>query len=115
MSRIAVLAAVAALVAAAPAAAHTTVTKRTPRPGATLERGPKRVSATFNQQIRSGASIKVTRDGATVMRGGNASGDVAKIVAKRSERLGKGIYKVSWSIKAIDGHGQSGSWSFRVV
>lgn len=103
-----------ALAAAAPAAAHTEVVKRSPRPGKTLDRGPKKVAAKFSQQIRSGASITVSSGRTVVMRGGNDAGDVTRIVARRGTRLGPGTYRVRWSMQALDGHDQSGSWTFSV-
>ncbi len=114
--RIAGVAVAAALLAAAPAVAHTEVVKRTPGPGKTLDRGPKKVTVKFSQQIRSGGSITVSRGGAVVLRGGNDPRDVTRLRARSTKsRLPEGSYTVRWSATALDGHEQGGGWTFTVA
>lgn len=114
--KIAGLAVAAALFAAAPAVAHTEVVKRTPGPGKSLDRGPKKVLVKFSQQIRSGGSITVSRGAAVVLRGGNDPKDVTRLKARSPKgRLPEGSYTVRWTATALDGHEQSGSWTFTVA
>lgn len=102
------------LVVVASAVAHADVTQRSPRPGATMSNGPRSVIVTFNQQLRSGATIIVKRGRRVVLRGRNDPRNVKRIRASRSSRLPNGVYRVTWRATGPDGHVLRGSWSFRV-
>ena len=109
-------AAVTSAVAAATAFAHTEVTSTYPGKGKTVSKRVSTVSVTFNQQIRSG-SIRVTGPGGSTYSSGSGGRDPRnvkrlRVGLKSSKRTGS--YKASWTIKAVDGHTQRGSFSFRV-
>ena len=73
------------------------------------------MSVTFNQTIRSG-SIKVTGPGGTASSssGGRDPRNIKRLRAPLKRGLRAGSYKASWTIKAVDGHTQRGSWTFRL-
>lgn len=116
MNRIAVAAATLAtsLAAATLAFAHAEVDSRYPRSGASLSKGPKTISITFTQQLRPGAKLTVKRGSRVMARGGNDPRNVRRVRARRSSRLGRGVYTVSWTATGPDGHRLRGSWAFRV-
>ncbi len=109
-------AAVTSAVAAATAFAHTEVRSTYPGKGKTVSKNVRTVSVTFNQQIRSG-TIKVTGPGGSTYSSGSGGRDPRnvkrlRVSLKSSKRAGS--YKASWSIKAVDGHTQRGTFSFKV-
>ncbi|MTD45126.1 hypothetical protein GKE82_12690 [Conexibacter sp. W3-3-2] len=114
LRRAAVLGTLGALTFSTTALGHAEVDKRLPKPGASLSSGPKTVYISFTQQIKSGGSFTVTRGSRTVLRGKNDPRNVKRIIGKSSKRLAKGTYKVSWRATYIDGHRETGSWTFRV-
>jgi methionine-rich copper-binding protein CopC len=109
-------AAVTSAVAAAAAFAHTEVRSTYPGKGKTVSKRVSTVSVTFNQQIRSG-TIKVTGPGRKTYSSGNGGRDPRnvkrlRVPLKSSKRTG--TYKASWTMKAVDGHTQRGSFTFKV-
>jgi methionine-rich copper-binding protein CopC len=118
MHRLATLAATAAAfaVAVAPAAAHTEVKSTSPAKGSTRGTGLRTVTVTFTQAIQRG-TLRVTGPGGAVASNGSGGRDPRKISRlkvglKRSLKAGR--YTARWTIKAVDGHEQSGSFSFRL-
>jgi len=109
-------AAVVSAVAAATAFAHTEVKSTYPGKGKSVSKNLSTVSVTFTQQIRSG-TIKVTGPGGSTYSSGSGGRDPRnvkrlRVSMKSSKRSGS--YKASWTMKAIDGHTQRGSFSFKV-
>jgi methionine-rich copper-binding protein CopC len=101
---------------AAPAvSAHAGIVSTSPKRGATLHKVPKAVTVTFNQEIVSG-TIAVRKAGVLVSRGtgGKDPKDVRRLRVVLKTGLGKGTYKVRWTVTAADGHHQHGSFSFTV-
>jgi methionine-rich copper-binding protein CopC len=110
------VAAVTSAVAAATAFAHTEVRSTYPGKGKTASTRIGTVSVTFTQQIRSG-SIKVTGPGGSTYSSGSGGRDPRnvkrlRVGLKSSKRAG--TYKASWKIKAVDGHTQRGSFTFKL-
>ncbi|MGH2429155.1 MAG: copper resistance CopC family protein [Candidatus Limnocylindria bacterium] len=115
-SLITALAAAGAL-AAVPAGllAHSALTGSTPEAGANLDDPPGEVIIAFAGELQpDGSGFTVTdADGADV-----GSGDLDLEVADRNELRGTvsitepGVYTVSWSSVAADGHRESGDFSF---
>jgi len=106
----------AALVAAAPAAAHTELKSTTPSKGSTASRPLGSVTATFTQPIQRG-TLKVTGPGRTTVSRGSGGRDPRKVSRLRvglKGGLAAGRYKVRWTIKAVDGHAQTGTFRFRL-
>ena len=109
-------AAVVSAVAAATAFAHTEVKSTYPGKGKTVSKSISTVSVTFSQQIRSG-TIKVTGPGGSTYSSGSGGRDPRnvkrlRVSLKSSKRTGS--YKASWTMKAVDGHTQRGSFTFKV-
>jgi methionine-rich copper-binding protein CopC len=74
------------------------------------------VTATFSQAIRSG-TLKVKRKGGSKVSLGSGGRDprrISRVKASLKSGLSAGRYRARWSIKAADGHEQSGSFSFRL-
>ena len=118
MHRITTLAATAAAalaVAAAPAAAHTEVKSTSPSAGATKGTGLRAVTVTFTQVIQRG-TLRVTGPGGTASNGsgGRDPRKISRLKVGLKRGLEPGRYTARWTIKAVDGHTQSGSFSFRL-
>jgi methionine-rich copper-binding protein CopC len=118
--RIASSGATATLKSAGPApvavAAHTELKSTRPARGGSAGTGLRSVTATFNQAIRSG-TLKVKRKGGSKVSlagGGRDPRKISRLKASLKPGLKAGRYKTRWSIKAADGHEQSGSFSFRL-
>lgn len=112
---LAVLLVLAGATGIGPASAHTELTATDPAADATLQAGPARVTATFNEDLQpTFASMTVVgpdgnlwSDGEPEVRGAAAG------VAVRP--LGPaGRYTVNYRVTSADGHVVSGSWSFTV-
>jgi copper resistance protein C len=104
------------LALAAPAAAHTEVKSTSPAKGKTASTSIGSVTVTFTQAIQSG-SLKVTGPGRATVSKGSGGRDPRKISRLRvglKGALKAGRYKVRWTIKAVDGHTQSGTFRFRL-
>ena len=101
--------------AASPARAHTELTSTSPKAGTYAKRSLSVVRARFNQPIRSG-QLQVLRAGKKVSEGsGRRSPDnVRTIEARIPEELAGGVYVARWTMTAVDGHVQRGSWRFKV-
>ena len=106
----------AALVLMAPqAAAHTVLTGSDPAADATLDTGPTRVTATFNEDLQPtfAAMTVVGPDGNLWSQGDTAVKGPTAGVGLRP--LGpSGRYTVNYRVTSDDGHVVSGSWSFTV-
>ena len=120
--RIAALAAVVAagsILAMGPAAqivsAHTGVVATSPKTGAMLSDAPRIVTVTFSQEILRGTMV-VRKAGVVVSRGSGRKDptNVRRVRVALKSGLGKGRYVARWTITAVDGHVQHGSFSFRV-
>lgn len=104
-----------ALVLAPPAGAHTALTSSDPAADATLDTGPNRVSATFNEDLQTtfAAMTVVGPDGNLWSSGEPAvSGRTASVAVRPLGPSGR--YTVNYRVTSADGHVVSGSWSFTV-
>lgn len=98
----------------ATALAHTEAIRTYPASGATVSERTSKVTIRFGQVIRSG-TIRVRGPRGTVNRKARVSTrDRRKLYATLKRPLRDGRYRVTWRIKAADGHSQEGSWTFRV-
>jgi copper transport protein len=109
----------AAILAAAPAAAHAVLRSSDPARGATLDAAPKQVSLTFTEQPDSALSIVrvLNSSGGEVQRGRAkpVPADRLTLAIALREGLGDGVYTVSWRVVSrVDGHLTAGSFSFGV-
>ena len=100
------------------ARAHTEVKSTSPSAGASAKRPLRTVTVTFTQPIQRG-TLRVKGPGKVVVSDGAAAAATRATspgsrCACRSG-LGAGRYKATWTIKAVDGHRQSGSFRFRLA
>jgi methionine-rich copper-binding protein CopC len=110
-------AAAAALVAAlpAPAAAHSELVSSTPGAGADLDTAPTTVTLNFSEELQPDGSSFTVKDANGDEVG---SGDVDLNVADRNVMTGDvtitdpGVYTVTYSVVAGDGHASGGAFSF---
>lgn len=110
--------AIASMGAAGVAAAHESPTTSSPRKGATLATLPASVTIGFGSQIGRVQSVRVTRAGSSVnyvTRFGIDPRNVARVKANLRKVGPAGRYTVRWTIRAADGHVQSGTFSFRTT
>lgn len=121
MRRSAIAAVVAAMLAIATmsapvAAAHAARVASDPADNAVLATGPRRVSATFNEQLQTTfAAMTVVGPDGNVWSTGDPTVRGA-VVAVDLRPLGPaGSYTVNYRVTSADGHVVSGSWSFRLT
>jgi methionine-rich copper-binding protein CopC len=101
---------------AAPALAHTEVKSTSPGKGKTASTSLRTVTVSFTQTIRSG-SLRVKKVGGGKVSKGSGGRDprkVSRLKVRLKRGLRSGRYKASWTIKAVDGHTQSGSFRFKL-
>lgn len=104
----------AACVVVPSANAHTGSSSTSPSRGAVLTTLPSAVTVTFGEQIGRVTSLKVTRAGTNYVTSfGIDPSNVARAKAKLKATGPAGTYSVSWTIKAADGHTQTGSFTFK--
>ena len=112
-----VLLIVAMAISGTPAAwAHAVRVATDPAPDATLNSGPARVTATFNEQLQSnfaamtvvGPDGNLWSDGAPRVQGAAVSVGVRPLGPT-------GRYTVNYRVTSADGHVVSGSWSFTLA
>lgn len=106
---------VAVLLGAPQASAHTVLTGTDPGSDSTLEAGPARVTATFNEDLQPtfaavtvvGPDGNLWSQGDTVVKGATAGVSLRPLGPS-------GRYTVNFRVTSEDGHVVSGSWSFTV-
>ena len=110
-----VLAATAAVsaIATATAFAHTELKSTYPGKNKTASTRISTVSVTFTAAIRSGT---VTGPSGTVSsgKGGRDPRDVKRLRVPLKSSKKAGTYTAKWTMKASDGHTQSGSFKFKL-
>lgn len=99
---------------AAIAGAHTDAARTYPANGATVSDRTSKATITFAQVVRSGTMTVRGPRGVVSRKARVSSRDRRKLYATLKRPLAGGRYRVTWRIKAADGHTQEGSWSFRV-
>ena len=103
------------LLAAPQAAAHTALRSTDPAADSTLDIGPARVTATFNENLQPtfAAMTVVGPDGNLWNQGDTlVQGDSASVGLRPLGPSGR--YTVNYRVTSEDGHVVSGSWSFTV-
>jgi copper resistance protein C len=106
----------AATLTAGAAGAHATRVSADPAENATLNMGPTRVSATFNEQLQTRfAAMTVVGPDGNLWSAGQPQVQGA-VVSVGVRPLGPaGTYTVNYRVTSADGHVVSGSWSFRLT
>jgi methionine-rich copper-binding protein CopC len=106
--------AVAALMLAGPAVAHSTKEDVIPARDATLASAPAEIAMSFDAAMRITRIALTDGDGRSFdLERADGMAPVTEFTAM-PETLPPGDYTVEWSGIAEDGHTMSGSWSFRV-
>lgn len=104
-----------AMTTAQVASAHAARLATDPADNAVLATGPRRVSATFNEQLQTTfAAMTVVGPDGNVWSAGDPTVRGA-VVGVDLRPLGPaGTYTVNYRVTSADGHVVSGSWSFRL-
>lgn len=111
---LAATAAVSAIVTAT-AFAHTEVKSTYPSKNQSVSKKLSKVTVTFSGQIRSG-TIKVSGPSGTISsgNGGRDPRDVKRLAVPIKSSKKAGTYTAKWTMKAADGHTQSGTFKFKI-
>ena len=109
--------ALAALFATAPAAsAHTVLTATDPSADSTVDAGPSRVTATFNEELQPNfVAMTVVGPDGNLWSQGDASVQGNTVSIGLRPPGPSGPYTVNYRVTSEDGHVVSGSWSFTVA
>lgn len=105
------------LLATAPAAsAHTVLTATDPAADSTVNAGPSRVTATFNEELQpTFAAMTVVGPDGNLWSQGDATVDGTTASVGLRPLGPSGSYTVNYRVTSEDGHVVSGSWSFTVT
>ncbi|MET0456805.1 MAG: copper resistance CopC family protein [Mycobacterium sp.] len=109
--------AVLALAGAGTASAHATRVSADPAPDSSVQTGPARVSATFNEQLQANfASMTVVGPDGNLWSNDEVTVQGAVATVSLRQPLGPaGTYTVNYRVTSADGHVVSGAWSFDVA
>ncbi len=101
------------VLAAAPAAAHNSLTSSDPQDGVTLPQAPSEITLTFDDKvIEVGSLISVTAPDGTKVADGDIVIDRTIVTQQLLEPLPAGEYEVLWRITSADGHPIDGEFTF---
>jgi methionine-rich copper-binding protein CopC len=119
MRTLAHLCAIAALALGLPSAAlaHVNLLKSSPAANATLQEAPKAITLRFDRRLlAASSSIELTMPahGMKVPVRTTVSPDGNALVGSLQKPLGKGAYKVVWTVAGADGHKMTGELVFRI-
>ena len=116
-SRLLAIGGVAALLAAAPSRAHTSLVKSNPAANATVKTSPKTITLTFSERVVptfSTFELTMPAHDMKVPVKTAVSSDGKRIVGAVGSKLMKGSYKIAWTVAGADGHKMTGELSFRI-
>jgi methionine-rich copper-binding protein CopC len=116
-ARIGLAAAIVALATtAAPALAHVSVERTTPKAGSTAKRTAPAASVTFSAPILTGKLSVTGPDGAraSVNEGARDPRSDKRLLVQLRRGLKPGRYTATWRAIAGDGHREHGSFTFRL-
>ncbi|SDR82270.1 hypothetical protein SAMN04489860_0150 [Paraoerskovia marina] len=103
----------AAVLLAAPAAAHDTITGTSPEDGATLTEVPSEIALTFSSEpLEVSPEVVVTDESGAVVTDTTPTVDGFDVLQPLPEDLTSGTYDVAWRVVSSDGHPIDGSFSF---
>ncbi|MEI6254413.1 MAG: copper resistance CopC family protein [Mycobacteriaceae bacterium] len=107
----------AALATTAPmASAHTVLTATDPAADSTVNSGPSRVTATFNEELQpTFVAMTVVGPDGNLWSQGDATVQGATATVGLRPLGPSGRYTVNYRVTSDDGHVVSGSWSFTVT
>lgn len=99
-----------------PAGAHTALTETDPPADATLQTGPARVTATFNEELQpTFAAMTVIGPDGNLWSGGDQEVRGLTVTVPVRPLGPAGRYTVNYRVTSADGHVVTGSWSFTVA
>jgi methionine-rich copper-binding protein CopC len=104
--------AIAIMVTALPAAAHTALKEANPKSGSTVE-PPSEVVLTYTEAVKL-PQVVVTDDKGTMYASGEAEATDNKVTQTLKGPLPNGDYTVGWRVVSVDGHPVKGSYKFTV-
>lgn len=108
--------ALAALAATAPASAHTVLIATDPAADSTVDAGPSRVTATFNEELQpTFVAMTVVGPDGNLWSQGDATVQGATAGVGLRPLGPSGRYTVNYRVTSDDGHVVSGAWSFSVT
>lgn len=100
----------------APAGAHTALTNSDPAADATVQTGPARVTATFNEELQpTFAAMTVVGPDGNLWSSGDPQVQGATASVSLRPLGPSGRYTVNYRVTSADGHVVTGSWSFTVA
>ena len=113
----AVLAFAALMLGAVPQAhAHTVLLSSDPAAESTVNSGPQRVSATFNEELQSTfAAMTVVGPDGNLWSSGDPQVQGAVVSVGMRPTGPAGRYTVNYRVTSSDGHVVSGAWSFTIA
>ena len=99
-----------------PASAHAFLVTSNPQPGQRLAGAPSQIVLRFSEPVAvSSPRVSVqTTSGHRTRAGQLQLGDNAQTLTLPVFDLGRGIYEVSWSVTAQDGHDTAGTFAFAI-
>jgi methionine-rich copper-binding protein CopC len=100
---------------AAVADAHAQLRSTSPSASGTASTRIRSVSVTFNQEpLRGTLVVKHGRTVVSVGRGGKDPSRVTRLKVALKRGLKAGRYTATWTVEAVDGHEQKGTFTFRL-
>lgn len=107
------VAAVAAVLFAAPASAHDRLTGSTPEDGATVTTAPTEVELTFTDEVQDlGLTVLVKDPSGASVAAGKPAIDGDTVVQKLDPLTASGVYTVAYRVVSSDGHPIAGRFTF---
>jgi copper transport protein len=106
--------ALVALALPATAAAHATLVRSSPAPGAALAAAPRAARFVFDDVVRPAAGIKAVRSDGTSVEAGKPHVVGGRTLVVPLQQLSTGDYTVLWRVISDDGHTEAGVITFSV-
>lgn len=103
-----------ALLAAAPAHAHSTLASSIPADGSTVSEQPKTLAMTFTRELRL-VTVRLTAEDFDEALTVDRAAPPGKSFSVPLPAVAPATYKVKWRAAAADGHIMTGAFSFTVA
>ena len=104
------------LLAAGPAAAHSTLVSVDPADGSSLDAGPPAVTLTFDEPVQAGlAQVRVVGPDGNLWTAGEATVRGSRVTAPLTPLGPVGDYTVAYRVVSADGHPVSGTRGFTLT
>ncbi|WP_433197228.1 copper resistance CopC family protein [Nocardia sp. CA-107356] len=104
------------LLAAGPAAAHSSPVSSVPADGASIDTGPERVSITFNEPLQTSfPALTVVGPDGNLWSKGDPTVDGPTVSVAVGELGPTGVYKIGYRVTSADGHPVKGELTFTLT